>query len=421
MSNVIATDVQTQEIDSALVELFTVTLPDGTTMYFHPGVDEDLTDVQFRDKTAPSTVAIVAGSFLIGNLYTIVSGTGFTSIGAANDNAGTVFTATGVGSGSGTATQNDYSIRDYSPMPMLIDGLDVQADGASSRPALTIANVGSLFQGELGDFKNDDLIGQRIVRRQTLRKYLVGGAQDASPPIEFPTQEYIIDRIGAEDGISITFEVATPFDLENIKLPRRVVVGKYCSWKYQGHKADLGGGCTWNLDGAVNFNGDGTVRAHNVYFDFDDRPLVAAETFADYIASTAYTTVSYVTHAGKFWLCTIAGTGNTPSVTSSYWKEVRKWEEHADATGYSIGALVRYNATTIWKCRVAHTSSAIIIPTNTSAYWVREEICGKTMQSCKARYGFKPSVLTSANQKPDGATNLAARLPFGSFPGTLKY
>ena len=53
MSNVIATDLQTQEIDSALVELFTVTLPDGTTMYFHPGVDADLTDVQFRDKTAP--------------------------------------------------------------------------------------------------------------------------------------------------------------------------------------------------------------------------------------------------------------------------------------------------------------------------------------------------------------------------------
>ena len=112
------------------------------------------------------------------------------------------------------------------------------------------------------------------------RKYLSRRPQDASPPIEFPTQEYIIDRIGAEDGISITFEVATPFDLENIKLPRRVVVGKYCSWKYQGHDAGLGGGCTWNTDGAVKFNGDGTVRAHNVYFDFDDRPLVAAETFA---------------------------------------------------------------------------------------------------------------------------------------------
>ena len=422
MSNVIATDLQTQEIDSGLVELFEITLPNGTTMYFHPGLDADLTDVQFRDRTG-TTGSTLATDLIVGNSYTILggSGTDWTAVGASNSNFGTTFIATAVGTGQGYATQTDNSIRDYTAMPMMLDGLDLQADGASSRPALTIANIGSILQAELGDYKFDDLIGERLIRRQTLQKYLVGGSEDASPPVEFPTQQYIIDRVAAEDALSITFEVATPFDLENIQIPRRVVVGKYCSWKYQGHKAGLGGGCTWNLDGAVNFDGDGTVRSHNPYFDFDDRPLVAAETFAAYSASTAYTTVSYVTHAGKFWLCTIAGTGNTPSVTSSYWKEVRKWVEHADATGYSIGALVRYNATTIWKCRVAHTSSAIIIPTNTSAYWVREEICGKTMQSCKARYGFKPSVLTSANQKPEGSTNLAARLPFGSFPGTQKF
>ena len=487
MSNVIATDLQTQEVgsqdagttavDNTLVELFEITLPNETTLYFHPGLDADLTDVRFRDRTAPVGV-VLATALIVGNSYTILggSGTDWTAVGAANGNFGTTFIATAVGTGQGYATQNDYSIRDYNPMPMIIDGLELQADGASSRPAFTIANIGSILQAELGDFKNDDLIGQRLIRRQTLRKYLAGGAQDASPPIEFPTQEYIIDRIGAENNISITFEVAAPFDLENIQIPRRIVVGKYCSWKYQGYDAGLGGGCTWNLDGAVKFKGDSTVRAHKVYFDFDDRPLVAAETFAAYSASTAYTTVSYVTtntptvSAGAFvigldytivstgsgstnftsigaanntvgtvfratgvgsgtgtatltqyWVCTIAGTGNTPSVTSSYWKEVRKWAEHANATNYYIGDLVRYNTTTIWRCKVAHTSSAIIIPTNTSAYWVREEICGKTMQSCKARYGFKPSVLTSANQKPDGATNLAARLPFGSFPGTLKY
>jgi lambda family phage minor tail protein L len=419
MSNVIATDVQTQEIDSALIELFEITLPNGTTLYFHPGLDSDLTDVQFRDKTSP------------------------------------------------------YAIRDYNPMPMMIDGLSLQADGASSRPAFTVANIGTLFQTELGDFKNDDLIGERLIRRQTLRKYLVGGTEDASPPIEFPSQEYIIDRIAEENSTSITYEVATPFDLENIQLPRRIVVGKYCSWKYQGHASGEGGGCTWNTDGAVNYNGDGTTRAHKAYFDFDDRPLVAAETFAAYSASTAYTTVSYVTtntptvSAGAFvvgldytivstgsgstnftsigaanntvgtvfratgvgsgtgtatltqyWVCTIAGTGNTPSVTSAYWKEVRKWTEWASGTTYQIGTLVRYNAVTIWKARIISTGQ---IPTDTSPYWVREEICGKTLQSCKARYGFKPSVLTSANQKPEGSTNLAARLPFGSFPGTLKY
>ena len=376
MSNVIATDVQTLEVgsqdsgttvtDNALIELFEITLPNGTTLYFHPGTDSDLTDVQFRDKTAP------------------------------------------------------YTIRDYIPMPMMIDGLEIQADGASSRPAFTVANIGSLFQAELGNFKNDDLIGQRLKRRQTLRKYIVGGAQDASPPIEFSTQEYIIDRVGQENSISVTYEVATPFDLENIQIPRRIVVGKYCSWKYQGHASGRGGGCTWNTDGAVNYNGDGTVRAHKAYFDFDDRPLVATETFAAYAASTAYTTVSYVTHAGKFWVCTIAGTGNTPSITSGFWKEVRKWAEWASGSSYSFGTLVRYNGVTIWKATGGPTPAGQI-PTDTSPYWVREEVCGKTLQSCKARYGFKPSVLTSANQKPEGATNLAARLPFGSFPGTLKY
>ena len=70
MSNVIATDVQTQEIDSALVELFEVTLPNGTTLYFHPGLDSDLTDVQFRDKTAP-TGNVLAGNIIVGYSYTI--------------------------------------------------------------------------------------------------------------------------------------------------------------------------------------------------------------------------------------------------------------------------------------------------------------------------------------------------------------
>ena len=434
MSNVIATDLQTLEIgsqdsgttasDNALIDLFEITLPGlvsgEDTLYFHPGLGSDLTDIQFRERTG------------------------------------------------------SHAVKTYTAMPMLLDGLTLQADGASTRPALTIANIGSLLQGAMGEYKFDDLVGERLTRRQTLKKYLVGEAEDASPPVEFPTQEYIIDRVAAEDGTSITFEVATPFDLENIQIPRRVVVGKYCSWKYQGHASGNGGGCTWNVDGAVKYNGDGTVRAHKAYFDFDDRPLVASETFAAYSASTAYTTTSYVTTntptvtAGSFvvgldytiasvgsgtnftligaanntvgtvfkatglgagsgtatqtqyWVCTIAGTGNTPSVTSSHWKEVRKWTEWVSGLSYTLGSLVRYNGITVWKA-TGNPTPAGQIPTNTSSYWVREDVCGKTLQSCKARYGFKPSVLTSANQKPEGSTNGAARLPFGSFPGTLKY
>ena len=66
MSNVIATDVQGQEVDSGLVELFEITLPNNTILYLHPGVDSDLTDVRFRDSTSPTTSAITAGNFIIG-------------------------------------------------------------------------------------------------------------------------------------------------------------------------------------------------------------------------------------------------------------------------------------------------------------------------------------------------------------------
>jgi hypothetical protein len=52
---------------------------------------------------------LTAGSFTTGVTYTIISSgtTDFTLIGAANSNAGTIFTATGVGTGNGTASANN--------------------------------------------------------------------------------------------------------------------------------------------------------------------------------------------------------------------------------------------------------------------------------------------------------------------------
>ena len=479
MTNLIATDAQSQEIDSGLVDLFEITLPDSTIIYLHPGVDDDFTNIQFRDKTSP-TNPVTAGSFIVGNTYTIASvgNTSFTGIGAGNNNVGTSFVATGVGSGTGTATQTDNSIRTYTPMPMIIDGLELQADGAPNRPNFQIANIGSLLSGELSGYKNDDLVGQRIVRRRTLKKYLVGESADASPPVEFRSQEYIIDRLAKEDNISLTYEVAAPYDLEGIKLPRRVVVGKFCSWKYQGYHDTTNsvGGCTWKLDGSINYKTDAGTFSHNAYFDINDSPLVpTGTTYSEYNASTAYTTVDYVIQAsgttvtaGSFirgrvykissagntnfttigaadsntgtiftatgsgtgtgtaaeqqiWLNIIAGTGNTPSSTSAFWKEVFQYTTHSTSSvAYLKNTLVLFGGT-VWKALRNHTSSSDNTPSVGPGFWERADICGKTLQSCKCRFGFKPNDLTGASKKPDGSKNLAARLPFGSFPGTLKF
>jgi hypothetical protein len=60
------------------------------------------------------TVSVTAGSFVVGTSYTIVTPgtTNFVLIGAANSVAGTIFTATGIGAGNGTATYaKEYKIK----------------------------------------------------------------------------------------------------------------------------------------------------------------------------------------------------------------------------------------------------------------------------------------------------------------------
>jgi len=62
------------------------------------------------DQMSEKSTFITAGAFVVGNEYKIRSGTGFTSIGAADNNVGTIFTATGVGTGSGTAYDRRYTL-----------------------------------------------------------------------------------------------------------------------------------------------------------------------------------------------------------------------------------------------------------------------------------------------------------------------
>ena len=50
---------------------------------------------------------------------------------------------------------------------------------------------------------------------------------------------WFIDRIAEKTPTHITFELASPFDLAGVSVPARAVVGKYCSWEYQGANSDL--------------------------------------------------------------------------------------------------------------------------------------------------------------------------------------
>lgn len=89
--------------------------------------------------TTSATIAcsffVTAGSFSIGTTYTIVTPgtTSFTAIGAANNTAGTIFTATGAGSGTGTAA----------PKP-IVTGATISAPAAYIAGQLTATNAATV-------------------------------------------------------------------------------------------------------------------------------------------------------------------------------------------------------------------------------------------------------------------------------------
>lgn len=326
--------VQLQEPGSALIELYEIVLNETYTIYFHPGLDSDLTPIQFDGNT-------------------------------------------------------------YVALPAELDGVEYNPDGATNRPTLTIANVLSTFSDLIYDFfaspplrfRNEDLVGKRFTKRTTLKKYLDGEPGSSSPVIEFPKKKFIIDRIAQESKDAVTFELAVPFDLSGILLPNRIVAGKYCGWIYQGSTVDSG--CSWAANSKVNYaDGSGGVNSHKAYFTKDDIPIIPT------------------------------AQSGSPGFTGEH----ETYTTYSPAATYNAGEYVEYS-NTVWK---AVKTSQGELPGYNSVYWIRGDVCGKKLSSCKCRFQFIPANPSSTNSYPsdtDGVLDLDTTkvLPFGAFPGSRKF
>ncbi len=372
MSNLIATDAQQNELDP-FIELFEVQLSTTVTLYLHPGVAEGLTSIQCRDYNSP------------------------------------------------------YTVRTYLPLPMMIRGIELNSDGAQNRPTLTIANVAATFRDLLGleGLTNDSLIGKRIIRRQTLKKYLYGESGDASPPVEFPRKVYVIDRISGENNIAVSFDLASPYDVTGINIPNRVVVGKYCSWRYQN------GGCMWPSDSTIYYkNTAGAAISHKVYFTSEDEPIVPlASVSGAYSSGTTYSKSVIVSYLSNYWISeSDSNLAHTPSASSIYWSKVRVYTVWSSSsvvyTANSVDPFasdyVEHNST-IWRVSRTHTSQLSKEPEVGSIYWVRGDVCSKTLTGCKCRFQFVPKNIDTANSTPSVDLDTSKQLPFGGFPGTSKF
>lgn len=321
--------VQLQEVDDAIIELFDITLPayegqTSTTVHLFNGLDAGTDSIWFPPRAGIN------------------------------------------------ATLNEYSA-----FPIEMEGLSTSATGAQARPTLTTANLPSLIGGqssnetilidilEDGGFtKNSDLIGTRVEYRRTLLSKAFSAAGTGTA-IEFPAQIFVIDRVSAENSISVAFELTSPIDLEGLQLPNRVVIGRYCPWKYQGRVSAVAddGGCTWPLDGVFGTHSNGTASTERFY-RIDDSLIPATSLWDD--------TLTYATES---LVHTITGSHKR------IWEAIRPIPVNKN-------------------------------PDTNPFYWKRVDVCGKRLSSCKIRY---------QGNSNDTNLNSAVPLPFGGFPGARTY
>lgn len=384
-------DIQRQDPGSALIELYEISLPGGgQPARFFAGLSENLTDVnpevQFRDS-------------------------------------------------GGVA-------RTYTAIPMEATGFDINTDGAHARPELSIGNVGNILSNAIGGIDPEDLTGQKLTKRRTLQKYLVGKAGDANPPVEFPKLVYILDRIKERNILQVTFELASPFDLTGISLPKRQVIGGSCPFKYKGARKstavqDRVGGCKWDeLSAGVATTGTflDRIRIHmNRYDEYVVEDTISFTTFSSTATRGNYyktnnpnlksisSTGTINSRAGfDYWQCVaLSSTSQAPSDTNVNWRRVRVYNNYNSSTTYYGYTNPRFNDFVLKDGRLFQIAKktqdggshdTVTVGKN----WTEGDICGKKIKSCRLRFHSQAHASISKGVSVDTSSEIS--LPFGGFP-----
>ncbi len=150
----------------------------------------------------------------------------------------------------------------YVRYPIKISGFELSGDGAFPRPKLAVSNALSAITLVLQLYQ--DLIGAKVTRRRTLKKFLdavnfTGGVNpDEDMTAEFPVDIYFIDRKSQESRELVEFELASSIDLAGIKLPRRQIIQNVCSWRYRSTECGYTGAPLWDINDDMLLQSDVT-------------------------------------------------------------------------------------------------------------------------------------------------------------------
>jgi lambda family phage minor tail protein L len=178
---------------SALIELFQLdlTIQSGSTLYFHAGTNELMSDVIWNGQI-------------------------------------------------------------YSHFPIAASGFKKSATGALPRPTLTVSNING-YMGALARQYNG-FRSCKLIRIRTFARYLdainfEAGNASADPSQALPDEIWYVDRKSAENGSLMSFELSSALDLVGVKIPARQFIQNTCTWIYRGADCGYTGGAVADANG----------------------------------------------------------------------------------------------------------------------------------------------------------------------------
>ena len=140
----------------------------------------------------------------------------------------------------------------YTRIPVKADGFEFTNTGTLPRPTLTISNLDGTMTTLLllvnATTAGNDLGGAEVRRIRTLKKFL-DGESTADPNAKFPDERWYVDRKANESRDSVTFELASKFDLAGQKLPKRQIVANVCQWVYRSSECSYAGSNYFDVNG----------------------------------------------------------------------------------------------------------------------------------------------------------------------------
>ena len=128
---------------------------------------------------------------------------------------------------------------EYTAFPVDVTDMSIEGSGGLPRPKLKASNIGGFISQFL--LTQDGLVGARFTRRRVYARFIdaanwsnyTNPYGNPDPTAAYEDEIFYVNRLVEENPERVEMELVTPFELDNVKLPNRVMLATICSFRYR--------------------------------------------------------------------------------------------------------------------------------------------------------------------------------------------